>query len=155
MTVSHAHIREALRHSLKCTLSHTPTERKRKTRKEQQQQDTNSTQGSHNTIITAATLIREKHSPTPKKKKKKQTHYVKPKRNSLSPSPQAAVTQASHTHNTTQGRKYVRGNAVSDTTEREGENKEMCFHYVDGASSNLNTHTEKYSNTYNPTIFIP
>ncbi|ORC83560.1 uncharacterized protein TM35_000651220 [Trypanosoma theileri] len=30
MTVSHAHIREALQHSLKCTPSHTPTERKRK-----------------------------------------------------------------------------------------------------------------------------
>ncbi|ORC88119.1 uncharacterized protein TM35_000181760 [Trypanosoma theileri] len=31
MTVSHAHVREALRHSLKYTLSHTPTDRKRKT----------------------------------------------------------------------------------------------------------------------------
>ncbi|ORC91106.1 uncharacterized protein TM35_000061110 [Trypanosoma theileri] len=46
MTVSHAHIREALRHSLKCTRSHTPTEEK-KTGKEQQQQDTNSTQSTH------------------------------------------------------------------------------------------------------------
>ncbi|ORC85722.1 uncharacterized protein TM35_000331790 [Trypanosoma theileri] len=29
MTLSHAHVGEALRHSLKCTRSHTPTKRKR------------------------------------------------------------------------------------------------------------------------------
>ncbi|ORC83996.1 uncharacterized protein TM35_000521400 [Trypanosoma theileri] len=47
------------------TKSHTYKGEKKNTRKEQQQQDTNSTQSTHSTIITAATLIREKHSPTP------------------------------------------------------------------------------------------
>ncbi|ORC82351.1 uncharacterized protein TM35_000931090, partial [Trypanosoma theileri] len=84
------------------TKPHTYREENKNKRKEQQQQDTNSTQSTHNTIITGATLIREKHSPTPAhqhtRKRKKQIHYVKPKRNTLSPSPQVAVTQASHTH---------------------------------------------------------
>ncbi|ORC86133.1 uncharacterized protein TM35_000301730 [Trypanosoma theileri] len=123
------------------TESHTYREEKKNTRKEkQQQQDTNSTQSTHNTIITADTLIREKHSPTPahqlNPKKKKDPPREAEAEQSQSISPQAAVTQASHTP---QGHKYVRGNAVSDTTEREDENKEMCFHYVGGVSSNPNT----------------
>ncbi|ORC81414.1 uncharacterized protein TM35_001181020, partial [Trypanosoma theileri] len=89
------------------TKSHTHKEEKKKHKRkeQQQQQDTNSTQSTHSTIITASTPIREKHSPTPAhqhtQKEKKQTHYVKPKRTSLSPSPQAAATQTSHTTNNT------------------------------------------------------
>ncbi|ORC89406.1 uncharacterized protein TM35_000121810 [Trypanosoma theileri] len=41
------------------TEPHTYREEKKNKRKERQQQDTNSTQGTHNTIITGATLIRE------------------------------------------------------------------------------------------------
>ncbi|ORC86469.1 uncharacterized protein TM35_000281850 [Trypanosoma theileri] len=100
------------------TKSHTYREEKRNTRKQQQQQqDTNSTQGTHNTIITGATLIGEKHSPTPahqlkpKKRKKKQTHYVKPKRNSFT-SPLPRRLQSHNKQHTPQEQKYVRGNTV-------------------------------------------
>ncbi|ORC90249.1 uncharacterized protein TM35_000092990 [Trypanosoma theileri] len=47
MTVSHAHVREALRYSLKCTLSHTPTERKRKT---QEKNDNNRIPTTHKAL---------------------------------------------------------------------------------------------------------
>ncbi|ORC91884.1 uncharacterized protein TM35_000054800 [Trypanosoma theileri] len=59
------------------TKSHTYKEEKKNTGKEQQQ-DTNSTQSTHNTIITGATLIREKHSPTP-------AHQLNPKKEKNKP----------------------------------------------------------------------
>ncbi|ORC83554.1 uncharacterized protein TM35_000651160 [Trypanosoma theileri] len=124
MTVSHSHIREALRQFTKMyTESHTYREEEKNTRaaeeKEQQQQDTKSTQSTHNTIITGVTPIREKHSPTPAhqlnpntKRKKKQTHYVKPKRNSFTPPPRRLQSLKQATQQTTQGHKYLRGNAA-------------------------------------------
>ncbi|ORC86471.1 uncharacterized protein TM35_000281870 [Trypanosoma theileri] len=91
-------------------------EKQKSSKRKEQQQDTNSTQSIHNTIITAATPIREKHSPTPahqlNPQKKKQTHYVKPKRNSLSPPPRRLQSLKQATHHTPQEQKYVRGNAV-------------------------------------------
>ncbi|ORC86137.1 uncharacterized protein TM35_000301770 [Trypanosoma theileri] len=70
------------------TKLHTYREEKKNTRKEQQQQqDTNSTQGSHNTIITGDTLIREKHSNTP-------AHQLNPKKKKTDPLREAEAEQS-------------------------------------------------------------
>ncbi|ORC86477.1 uncharacterized protein TM35_000281930 [Trypanosoma theileri] len=138
MTVSHAHIREALRHSLKCTPSHTPTERKRKT------QENNNNNNNNNRIPTAhkaltihnnhschshqrKTLTHTSTSTQPQKEKKKtdpireteaeQSHPISPQRlQSL----KQATQQTTHTTREVICSWQYR---VSDTTEREGENK--------------------------------
>ncbi|ORC91260.1 uncharacterized protein TM35_000062650 [Trypanosoma theileri] len=111
MTVSHAHIREALPHSQKYTPSHTPTERKSKTQEKNNNNNriptahTKHSQYNNHSCHShqRKTFTHTSTSTQPQKEKKKKTDPLREAEadQSQSISPQAAVTQASHTPNNT------------------------------------------------------